>query len=253
MTKSRFIAMVTTDQPPAPAYFGHDAALNKRLHPLLDEEMAAALEPLDEGSLAALEAEGAQVVDVRSADSFAAGHRRGSIFVGLDGRFASWAGTVLDPEAPVVLVAEAGREREAAMRLGRIGLRVSGFLDGGSHGLGRHLEQLDRLPPRELAARLAGPQAPLVLDVRAPGERAGAAIEGSWHIPLSELVPRLAELPRDATRDLVCVCGGGYRSVIAASLLRRAGVPRVLDLRGGMSAWQAAELATVGAGSTCRA
>lgn len=250
MSLERFVALVTTDQPPAPAYFGRDAALNKRRHPLLEEELEGALRPLDPSSVEALVAQGAQLVDVRPGDSFAAGHLPGSVSVGLEGRFASWAGTVLDFDAPVVLVAEAGTEGEAALRLGRIGLRVTGFLDGGSHGLAGRLVHFERLAPRDLQARLSGEAPPRVLDVRAPSERAGSRIEGSEHLPLAELPARLGEIPRD--RPVVCVCGGGYRSAIAASLLQRAGVPEVMDLRGGMAAWMAAELPIEGSGASCQ-
>jgi glyoxylase-like metal-dependent hydrolase (beta-lactamase superfamily II)/rhodanese-related sulfurtransferase len=248
MSEDEFVGLVTEGQPPAPAYFAYDATMNKKQHPTLDEVLEKALTPLQASDLERLVSEEeAQVLDTRSADYFATSHRPGSLNVGIDGRFAGWAGAVLDPEKPVVIIADAGREEEVAVRLGRVGIdSVVGFLDGGAFSLEGELEHFERVSPRDLATCLEGEDPPLVLDVRGPGEVASAHLEGSLSIPLPELPKRVAEVPQD--RDVVVMCAGGYRSTIAASLLRREGHERISDLRGGMGAWQAAGLPIQGQG-----
>ena len=250
MSKEDVIVLVTVDQPDAPEYFAYDADINRRERGTLDEVLASSLRPLSVDQVLAAageDANGAQILDVREAGPFAATHLSGAINVGLDGQYASWAGTVLTPDRPIVIVAEPGSENEAAVRLGRIGFDAwAGYLDGGMAALADS-EQLvahfDRLAPETLRDRLAQPDAdvgpdagaPLLLDVRAPAELEEGAIDGSTHIPLSELRHRLAELPRDPA--ITVYCAGGYRSAIAASLLQREGFERVSDLAGGYAGW----------------
>jgi glyoxylase-like metal-dependent hydrolase (beta-lactamase superfamily II)/rhodanese-related sulfurtransferase len=248
MSREAFIGLVTAGLPAAPRYFGHDARLNREMRPLLSETVDAALRPLTIEEVLILRSRGARILDVRSPWAFADSHLSGSINVGLDGRFASWAGTVLDPGESLVLVADPGREREALIRLGRVGLdRVQGYLDGGIGALqGRPglRAGFRRWSPADLAAGAGSARPPLVLDVRAPGERSGERIAGSLHIPLADLRDRAGELPRH--REIVVQCGTGYRSAIAASLLLAQGLPRVGDLEGGFEAWKAAGQPVVG-------
>jgi rhodanese-related sulfurtransferase len=156
--------------------------------------------------------------------------------IGLDGSYATWAGTLLDHDAPIVLVVEPGRERESAMRLGRIGFdNVAGYLEGGMLALGSSpelVERLQRTTARTLAEQLGEPERPLVVDVRTEAEHEEFAVDASVNIPLARLPERLDELPRD--RPIVVHCGSGYRSSIASSLLLLAGFSDVTDLVGGL-------------------
>jgi rhodanese-related sulfurtransferase len=190
---------------------------------------------------------GAQLLDTRDPGEFAAAHLKGSINVGLGGQYATWAGTVLRRNAPIVIVAEPGAEEESAMRLGRIGFdNVEGYLTGGLHSAEPRPDLIataERLGPDVAAERLAGASAPLLLDVRAAAERAKGHIGGSMHVPLTRLVERMDTLPSD--RPLLVHCAGGYRSAIAASVLRQHGFTRVSELAGGFSAWEQAGLPVI--------
>ncbi len=243
MTKERFVALATADLPRAPIYFPHAARANQSARETLDEVLEHSLAPLEPDAVLAARESGAILLDVREPEDFARGHIAGSVSVGLSGKYAHWCGTLLDRARPIVLVAPPGREREAALRLGRIGLEnVCGFARGGYEALAHVRPDLVRGFRRHtadsLAAELAAPGAPVVLDVRQPGERAQKRIAQSRFVPLDELVTGTAELPRD--QRIVVHCAGGYRSVIAASLLEAAGFERIEDLAGGMGAWEAA-------------
>jgi len=246
MSKEEFVALVTAGQPPAPAYFPRAATKNRSLHAPLDEELER-LHALSLAQVLAEKSKGAQVVDVRSKDEFAREHLAGSISIGLDGRYASWAGTLLDLDAPIVLVAAPGMEKEAALRLGRIGLdRVVGYLDGGPAAWRDQPDltgSVARVDVAGAARELAGAGAPLVLDVRTSAEHVGAHVAGSVAIPLAELDRRVDEVPRD--RRVLVHCKSGYRSMTAASLLQRRGHARVVDVAGGLDAWLAAGLPVV--------
>jgi len=238
-----FVAELTEGQPPAPPYFGYTATLNQRVHGLLEEVLPRALVPLTLDALQAHAARGAQILDTRPKEAYAAGHLEGCLWVGLDGQFASWAGCVLDLERPVVLIAEAGKEREAALRLGRIGFdRVEGFLAESKSALAAaDLVPARRSSPKDTASALAaGRRAPRVLDVRQPGEVAEGHIPGAITIPLGQLKERLSELPQDAERGLHVHCKSGWRSLVALSVLEAAGRSDVVDIPGGMMAWEAA-------------
>ena len=240
MSKAAFIQLVTTGQPEAPSYFAYDAMLNRREHPTLTETLIQALNPLSLDEVLRQMNAGAQALDVRDPEAFDAAHLSGSINVGLEGAYATWAGTVLDSERPIVLIADPGREEEAAMRLGRIGFdHIAGYLDGGALALeGRAdlLRRIDRMTAAEVAAALATSNPPLVLDVRAPGERQDKHIAGSLHLPLNRLQRQLDEAPRD--RKVILQCAGGYRSAIAASILANHGWTEIADMVGGLAAWE---------------
>ena len=132
MSREEFIAVVTADQPDPPAYFTYDAVLNAKERPTLDETLAEELTPVPLDDVLALAAAGAQLLDTRASADFAGAHLRGSMNIGLDGSYATWAGTLLDHERPIVLIVEPGREKESAVRLARIGFdNVAGYLAGG--------------------------------------------------------------------------------------------------------------------------
>lgn len=240
-SKAEFARNATSDLPLQPAYFGFAADLNRRRRPtlgvLLERELVAV--PLER--IVRAIADGDVVLDVREPDDFAREHLAGSINIGLSGKYASWAGILLDREKAIWIVAAPGKETEAVMRLGRIGFdHVAGFLDGGPAAFaGRKdlVASFPRFTSGELARDLASNSAPHVLDVRAKGEWDADHIEGAQLVPLDHLEERLAEVPRD--RRIVVHCGGGYRSSIAVSLMRKHGRTNVGDLIGGFAAWVA--------------
>ena len=245
MSKSEFIELVTADQPEAPAYFTYDAVLNSQERPTLDETLQRELEPLKLDRVLQLQAAGAQILDTREPEEFAAAHLAGSINIGLSGQYATWAGTLLDHEHPIVIVSSPDREYESAVRLGRIGFdNVAGYLSDGMHSLESRpdlVEFTERLSAPLAAEFLSSDHPPLLLDVRNPRERAQKSIDGSLSIPLNQLSQRAHELPKD--RTVLVHCAGGYRSSIAASLLQKKGFACVQELAGGIAAWEGAKLA----------
>jgi glyoxylase-like metal-dependent hydrolase (beta-lactamase superfamily II)/rhodanese-related sulfurtransferase len=245
MDERAFVALVTEGQPAAPGYFGYDAALNRRLHPLLDEHEAP--RPLDMAGLDEAVAGGAVVIDVRPVEDYAGGHLAGSLHIPLGGRFAEQAGTIVAPGTPVVLVGDADAVAEARLRLGRIGFdRVAGAVVGLERELVAHPERaarLSRLTAGQLAERRAefGERLQLV-DVRTPGEVAAAPLAGARNLPLARLRDELAGL--DRSEPVVLVCAGGARSAVAAGLLAAEGFTDVSDVLGGYAALTAATSGT---------
>src|SRR5678816_4444216 len=199
MTRNDFVALVTADQPDAPAYFTYDAVLNSKERPTLDETLAREVNPLTLEQLLALRDVGAQILDTRDPTEFAAAHLDGSINVGLGGQYATWAGSILSHEHPIVVIADPGREYEAATRLGRIGFdHIVGYLKDGLHSLEARPDltaTTERVSAPLAAERLS--EGALAVDVRTPGERAQKSVAGSVGIPLSQLAERAKELPKD--------------------------------------------------------
>ncbi|WP_035359185.1 MBL fold metallo-hydrolase [Edaphobacter aggregans] len=247
MSKDDFIRIVTADQPDAPAYFTYDAILNTRERPTLDHTLEQVLNPLSLDEVLTLGNAGSQLLDVREAADYAKGHLAGSINIGLGGQYATWAGTTLDPTRPIVLIAEPSREQEAALRLGRIGFdQIKGYLRSGMEALATRPELVhstQRVSPLMLAEELASPHPPLVIDIRTPGEWSSGHLAGGINLPLSQLQQRLDQVPRD--RRIAVHCAGGYRSSIAASILGLHGITNVIELAGGIAAWEAAKLPVV--------
>ncbi|MHB1235291.1 MAG: rhodanese-like domain-containing protein [Microbacteriaceae bacterium] len=244
MSQDDFVTMITTGQPAIPQYFATDAVLNRGRHALM--ATGEQVKPITVEQAADLIGQGAKVLDARTPEDFAAGHLAGSLNVGIDGRFAETAGMVLGIDDQVLVVADPGREDEVVMRLGRIGydnvlgcLTPESFANAGlkaarlkAAGLIRSAERID---VEQLDSLLADDDTALILDVRNPGEREQGFIPGSVHIPLAELAARHSELP--AGRPAVVHCASGWRSSVAASLLREQGHDRVIDLVGGFDAW----------------
>src|SRR6201981_3498434 len=244
MGKKAFIELVTADQPEAPPYFVYDAVLNSKERPTLDESLERTLKPLTLNAVLALQAEGAQILDTRDPEEFGATHLAGSINIGLGGQYATWAGTMLNHAHPIVIIAAPGRENESAVRLGRIGFdHVAGYLQNGLQSLESRpdlIAFIERLSPQFVAEVLALSQPPLAVDVRAPREREQKHIGGSLSIPLNHLVQNMEALPKN--RPLLVYCAGGYRSSIAASLLKASGFDSVCEIAGGIAAWESANL-----------
>ena len=239
--KGQFVSAVTSHLPTQPAYFAHDAEMNQAERPTLEEMLAVQQKSLNLADLTGLMAQGGQVLDVRSPDDFAKRYLKGSTNIGLEGRYAEWAGSLINLDHPVVVVATAGREHEALVRLNRVGFEhVAGFLEGGVEAIADRPD-LQASQPRvtadELASRLLQPSPPLVVDVRTPGEFAKGHLKGAVNIPLSNLRERKGEIPAEG--EVVIQCQSGYRSSIAASLLAR---PGLTELQGGYQAWTAAGL-----------
>jgi hydroxyacylglutathione hydrolase len=241
MSREDFVRELTREQPTAPAYFAFDAQLNRKTKPTLDAALARGLTPLSLEDVLRRQNAGAVVLDTREPDEYAPRHLAGSTNIGLSGKYANWAGELLRPDQELVLIAAPGAERESITRLGRIGFdRVVGYLEGGAAAFASRPELVRghrRIDAPELSARLARPDAPLVVDVRASTEWDKGHIAGARNEPLPGLRELARNLPRD--RELVIQCQGGYRSSIACSLLEQAGFTRLLDLRGGWNAWSA--------------
>jgi hydroxyacylglutathione hydrolase len=247
MSEEVFVHLVTADQPDAPPYFTYDAILNTRERATLDKNLEEVLHTVELDEVIRLGDAGAQILDVRDAAEYAKGHLAGSINIGLGGQYATWAGTVLDRAKPIVIIAEPGRELEAALRLGRIGFdHVRGYLRGGMQALAERpdlVRPTERVSAQMVTDELAVAEPPLVLDIRNAREWATRHIAGSWNIPLNHLQERIAEVPRD--RRIAVHCAGGYRSSIAASILHHYGVTNLIEIAGGLATWDAANLPVV--------
>ncbi len=236
MSEDAFVEAVTQGQSIAPLYFAFAADSNRRDRELLDDHRDTPAFDVD--LTLRQQAEGAVVIDGRSAELFASGHLRGAINVGLDGRFAEYAGDVLRPGQTVILITDPGRENEARIRLARIGFD---HVIGALHDIDRVLvdhpelaEQAPRVTASEVEhRRIAEPELQIV-DVRNPGEVEAGAIDGAVNLPLPQLLDRMGEL--DPTRPTIVYCAGGYRSATAASLLRSRGFDTVADIYGGYGA-----------------
>jgi len=243
MTEQEFVTAITEGQPVAPLYFAFDARRNREQRDVLDEDTPPPSLTLAE--VLDLQRAGAAILDTRDALEFAGGHLRGSIEVGLGGRFAEYAGDVLTPDRPVVLVADPERTLEAKVRLARIGFdRVVGSLDDPLRTFLEHpevVQRSSRVTVGTLAALLGSGADVQVVDVRNPGETRLGTVAGARTLPLAQLLERADEL--DPGRPTVVYCAGGYRSAIATSLLASLGFGDVSDLLGGYDAWTASRSA----------
>ncbi len=255
-SKEEFIKTISADQPDAPAYFAMNASLNKQERQTLHDHMPRALTPLAIEDACKLQKEGAQVLDTRGPSEFAQGHMKGSYNIGLNGNYASWSGTILDHKKPIIVVANPGSEEESALRLGRIGYdNVVGYVDGGPPAFlfrPEMVNQIERFTARELSSQLRTKEPPQILDVRTEAEYKDKHIDGALNIPLNRLSANLKDVPKN--RPLVIHCLGGYRSMIAASILAANGFDSISDLRGGIKAWLDESLPVVQstAGAGCK-
>ncbi|MEZ4886834.1 MAG: MBL fold metallo-hydrolase [Chitinophagales bacterium] len=240
MTKDEFIKEVTDGLLPPPAYFPMNVMMNKEGYASIDEVLAkgeTALSP-DAFEVAANETD-AVVLDVRKEDEFAAGHLPRSIFIGLDGSFAPWVGDLIkDVKQPILLVVNKDRLEEAVTRLARVGFdQVLGYLEGGFEAwkkAGKEVDTIEGVTAEELAAIVANDEKVSVVDVRKKSEYLSEHVEGAENVPLAELNHHLAELPKEAPFYVHCL--GGYRSMIAASILKSRGYHNLVDVKGGFRA-----------------
>jgi len=244
-SREEFIAQLTSNLPARPEYFVKDAEINRTGAPALSE--LPALRAINPTELERMLRDGEIALDVRSGDEFAAGHVPGSINIALSGQFASWAGTVLGLTAHPVLIADTDQQlEEARVRLARVGIEaLDGYLAGGVAAwkqAGLPVAQTRQITAEELHSRLQA-QSVQVLDVRRQPEWDAGHIETAAWWPLDNFRVSPPEIDRDA--PLAVHCKSGYRSIIASSLLERAGFHHVLNVTGGFDAWQQAKLPVV--------
>ena len=232
-----FVEIVTEGQNVAPLYFPFAANRNRQDRPLHDDDTPVIELSLPE--VLRLQQNGTVIIDSRDDLAFAAGHIRGSVNVGLGGRFAEYVGEVMTPGTSIVLVTDAGKEQESRTRLARIGFdNVLGALRNPIATMMQnpdHVDKLSRLSVESLAERMASVRDLVVIDVRNGGETALGMLPGARNIPLPALLNEIPSL--DQTVPVVVNCAGGYRSAIASSLLKSHGFTDVSDLIGGYNAW----------------
>jgi glyoxylase-like metal-dependent hydrolase (beta-lactamase superfamily II)/rhodanese-related sulfurtransferase len=244
MSRERFVEMMTADLPPQPRYFAADAALNRRGSRALAQLPVPAA--LSAAKAADVVKQGAVVLDVRSSAEHGAGHVPGSLNIGLQGQFASWAGTLIAPDRPIVLLCSSEAERDdAALRLARVGLEnVAGEIAGGIaawKAAGFAIGTTPQVEVGELAARLARGERPTLLDVRRPAEHARGHVAGAINLPLDRLaVGETGPLgPLDRSAPLLVICQSGYRSAAALGVLEGLGFEDLRNVVGGTGAWTA--------------
>jgi len=244
-SREEFIAQLTSNLPARPEYFLKDAEINRSGAPALSE--LPPLRAIAPKELDLMLRDGEIALDVRSGDDFAAGHVPGSVNIALSGQFASWAGTVLGLTAHPVLIADTDQQlEEARVRLARVGMEVlDGYLAGGVAAwkqAGMPVATTNQISAEELHARWRQGKLRL-LDVRRQSEWDAAHIDGANWWPLDNFKVSAPEIDHDT--PLAVHCKSGYRSMIASSLLERAGFHNVLNVVGGMDAWQQAQLPVV--------
>jgi glyoxylase-like metal-dependent hydrolase (beta-lactamase superfamily II)/rhodanese-related sulfurtransferase len=236
MSEEQFLAVVTEGQPAAPGYFIYNATLNKQDREVRDT--GATVPALTDEQVEQALAAGAALHDARDVQEFAAGHLRGSVNVPADGRMAETVGMVFTPDQQVVIIAPEGTEQEVATRFARIGFdNVLGYLPDPEAFFLSHqdrVERASRLPAVEADDAAARTEVQVV-DIRNAGEVVAGMVPRARHIPLAELSARADEL--DADRPVLLYCAGGWRSSVAASLLRAKGFSDVSDILGGYGAW----------------
>jgi rhodanese-related sulfurtransferase/glyoxylase-like metal-dependent hydrolase (beta-lactamase superfamily II) len=244
-SREEFVRQLTSNLPARPEYFLQDAEMNRTGASALSD--LAVLSPIEPAELNTLLAEGAIALDVRSGEQFAAGHVPGSVNIALSGQFASWAGALLGLAARPLLIGEAEQDlSEARMRLARVGLEdARGYLQGGVEAWSRAglpVATVAQIAVDGLHEQLRGENLQ-VLDVRREPEWEAGHIEGAAWWPLDNFKVAPPEIDRDV--PIAVHCKSGYRSMIACSLLQRAGFQNVVNVVGGFDAWQAAGLPLV--------
>lgn len=237
MTREEFIKVVTEGLSTPPAYFPINARINKEGYGSLDEVMSNAMTALSVADFKQKVNDGAWILDTRHATVFTEGFIPDSISIGLEGRFAEWAGSLLPFDQPLVLVTEAGKEKESAIRLSRVGIdNVQGYLQGGFEAWRDGNEKIDMvidIEPEELAMDIPHDSKLEVIDVRKPSEFETAHVKGAHNAPLDTLMDPMNVAMIDTENNLYIHCAGGYRSVIAASLLKRQGYHNLRNVLGG--------------------
>jgi len=246
-SRESFVAAVLGDLPDTPSYFPRMKKINREGPPVLGLARALpsvrAVTPRD---AAAMASEGAWIVDLRTGDEFAAGHPQGAVHLGFGAKVGYWAGWILPGDARIVLLAGSDSQIPGAhAQLLRVGLdRIEGVIAGGFDAWRREglaVQSTPQIDVRELRTRVRSGAPLTLLDVRTRKEFAGGHVEGALNVPVGE-VPRMRAA--SSGPPVATMCEGGYRSSLAASLLQRQGVPNVINVTGGMSAYRAVEAGT---------
>jgi hydroxyacylglutathione hydrolase len=236
-SKEQFIKVVTDGLAEAPKYFSMNAKINKEGYDSLDA--------IKEKGLVALTIEAFKtkiegdviIVDTRPVEAFTQGFIPESIFIGLDGRFAEWAGSILPFDKTLVLVTEKDKEEESLIRLARVGFsKIEGYLSGGFEAwqaAGERVDMIIEVEPDELAMDIPHDPNLVVVDVRREAEFAEGHVKDAINLPLDEMVDIAAIASFEENQNLYVHCGGGYRSVIAASLMKRHGFHNLRNVTGG--------------------
>jgi hydroxyacylglutathione hydrolase len=245
MPENQWTETLLRGMPPAPPYFKRMKQVNARGATVLAEMMPGQKRLRAQDLHERLKAEDLVVLDTRAKEAFASAHIPGSISIPLAANLPTWAGWLLPYDKPIVLVVASPPDvTEVVTHLIRVGFdRIDGFLEDGIDGwqaAGFELARIPTLSVHDLAAHMKQPATPLVLDVRSDGEWAGGHVAGAQHVQLGLLPDELSQIPKD--RPVAVVCGSGYRSSIASSILKRAGFQNLFNVMGGMGAWKAAGL-----------
>jgi glyoxylase-like metal-dependent hydrolase (beta-lactamase superfamily II)/rhodanese-related sulfurtransferase len=236
-SKEDFIKLVTDGLQEAPSYFSINARINKEGYSDLDKIKSNGLTPLSIDAFRKKSETGCIILDTRNADEFTGGFIPGSVFIGLEGRFAEWAASLLSFKEPIILVTPEGKEEETIIRLARVGFElIEGFLEGGFNAwknAGETIDLIIDVEADELAMDLPFDDHITVLDVRKLNEFAEGHIRDAFNLPLAEMadVAQIAQLEEDS--NIYIHCGSGYRSVIAASLLKKQGYHNLRNVLGG--------------------
>lgn len=236
-SRKEFIKVVTDGIPPPPQYFPINARINKEGYSSLDEILNKAMTALSVDDFKKMKGEDAIILDTRHSNVFSDGFIPGSISIGLNGRFAEWAGSLLPFDVPLLLVSEPGKEKESIIRLARVGLdRVEGFLEGGFEAwknLGEPIDMIIDVEADELMMDIPFDKNLVVVDVRKPVEFAEGHLNEAINLPLQEMTDPATMANFEDRHNIYVHCASGYRSVIAASLLKRQGIHNLRNIAGG--------------------
>lgn len=240
-TREEFIKAVTTDLPDAPQYFPINARINKEGYDSLEKILEKGLTALSPNEFRQwMQQEDTIILDTRKPTDFTKQFVPGSISIGLDGRFAEWAGSLLPFDKPIILITEAGQERESVIRLARVGFsQMQGYLAGGIDAWRKAGEEIDLIidvEADELAMDMPYDDNLVPIDVRRETEFADGHVRGARNLPLNELTDPGSMANIEEFQNLYLYCGSGYRSVIAASLMKRQGIHNLRNVVGGFEA-----------------
>jgi rhodanese-related sulfurtransferase len=236
-TKNEFVKDVTEGLTAPPQYFPINARINREGYESLDKVLDQSLKPLSIDEVKKAIADEILILDTRNENVFTNGFIPGSISIGLEGRFAEWAGSLLSFDQPMIIVAEVDKEKEAVIRLARVGFsNVIGYVAGGFEAwknAGEEIDMIINVEADELAMDIPFDEHLVVLDVRKPAEFAEGHVKNAVSLPLNEMIDpvNLSELEED--QNIYVHCQGGYRSIIASSLLKRQGIQNIRNVIGG--------------------
>ncbi len=238
-SKKEFIDAVTDGLVAPPNYFPINAKINKEGYDSLDAVVEQGLRPLSIAEVKKAVEDHELILDTRNAEAFSDGFIPGSIFIGLEGRFAEWAGSLLPFDKPMILVTDQGKEKESIIRLARVGFsKVKGYVEGGFEAwkaAGEETDMIINIEPDELAMDIPFDDKLVVLDVRKPAEFAEGHVKDALNIPVNDLIDPMNMAALEEDQNIYVHCQGGYRSMIATSLLKREGIHNLRNIVGGFN------------------